>query len=294
MEILVTIVTPSYNRAHTLERLYKSLLNQGNKAFNWLIVDDGSTDNTEEVVNSFLKNSPFKICYTKKKNGGKHTALNLAFETVDTRYTFIVDSDDCITDDAVQSIYDADKTVMENNLAGVAFLKGYDKEKTIGVGFSAEGIFNDIDVRIRQKIHGDKAEVWRSDILKKYRFPEFEGERFQGENYVWWRIALEYDMLYINKIVYIAEYLPEGLSKAGKKLRISCPLGGMENSKTAFDSRFPLRERIKRAWLYICYGLFAKKSIWEIIKSSERWQLIVSNLPFGILLYIYWNYKYNR
>ena len=292
MDILVTVVTPTYNRSHLLGKLFESLKTQINKGFDWLIVDDGSTDDTQTVVEAFSKTADFEIRYIKKENGGKHTALNLAFKQQNAKYTFIVDSDDILTEDAVQLIYNNDKIVTENNLAGVCFLRGYDKETAIGQSFLQEGIFNDIDVRMRQKIGGDKAEVWRSDILRNYAFPVFAGERFQGENYVWWQIAMEYDMLYVNKIVYIGNYLDDGLSKAGKKLRISCPLGGMENSRIAFNKKFPMRERIKRAWLFICYGFFAKKSVAEIIRHSECKSLIIPNLLFGWLLYIYWKKKY--
>lgn len=288
MERLVTVFTPAYNRAHTLPMLYQSLCNQTNMNFEWLIIDDGSKDDTEAVVARFSDEAPFKIEYIKKENGGKHTALNMAFKEIDARYTFIVDSDDVLTKDAVQQIYDNDGIVMENNLAGMIFLRGYDETRVIGQTFLKEGIFNDIDVRLRQKIGGDKAEVWRTDILRNYSFPVFKGERFQGENYVWWQIALEYDTLYVNRIIYITEYLPDGLSLAGKKLRISCPLGGMENSKVAFNKKFPLRERIKRAWLFICYGFFANKSVGEIVRKSGNKKLIIPNLPFGWMLYIYW------
>ncbi|MBR5156070.1 MAG: glycosyltransferase family 2 protein [Clostridia bacterium] len=293
MNPLVTIFTPTYNRAEYLGKLFESLKKQTNRGFKWLIIDDGSADNTEDVVKEFLNGCDFEIKYMKKENGGKHTALNIAFQEIDTKYTFIVDSDDFLTEDAVQTIYEKDKIVTENNLAGISFLCGYDEKTVIGMPFPEGDIFNGIDIQFRYKIKGDKAEVWRTDILKNYSFPVFEGEKFQGENYVWWKIALEYDFLYVNKIIYIAEYLPGGLSKAGKTLRIACPLGGMENSKVAFNKRFPLRERIKRAWLFVCYGLFAKKSVSEIVKESGAGWLIVPNLIFGWLLYLYWNKKYN-
>jgi len=292
MTPLVTVVTPTYNREEYLPSLFESLKLQSNHNFDWLIIDDGSTDNTESVVNSFKDDAPFPIEYIKKENGGKHTALNLAFKTVNARYTFIVDSDDTLTADAIQLIYDNDQTIMENNLAGVAFLRGYTETNVIGTAFPDNGIFNDLDIRFRYKAIGDKAEVYRTDILKKHSFPVFENERFQGENYVWWQIAMEYDMLYVNSIVYITEYLPDGLSKSGRKLRINCPFGGMENSRIGLNKKFPLKQRIKCAWLYICYGLFAKKSFCKIIKSSDSPALIIPNLPFGFMLYFYWGKKY--
>ncbi len=293
MNPLVTVFTPTYNRAGYLGELFESLKNQTNHDFKWFIVDDGSTDGTEELVKGFLGMCDFEIEYRKKENGGKHTALNIAFKEVDSYYTFIVDSDDKLTSDAIQCIYDNDSRVKEKNLSGMCFLRGYDGERIIGMPFPQEGIFNDIDLRYRERVTGDRAEVWRTELLRGHSFPVFAGECFQGENYVWWKIFFEYDMLYINKIIYIGQYLPDGLSRLGRKLRIACPLGGMENSKVGFHKKFPFKERVKRAWLFICYGFFAKMDVIEIVKKSENWKLIVPNLPFGWLLYVYWNRKYN-
>lgn len=293
MNKLVTVLTPTYNREKYLLKLFKSLSDQTNQGFEWLIVDDGSTDGTEYTVSKFKGNSTFKITYIKKENGGKHTALNIGFKKIDTLFIFIVDSDDILTKDAIQQIYDNAEIVKNNNLCGISFLRGYSEIKCIGDRFPQDkGILNGIDIQFRYKVRGDKAEVWRTDILNKYTFPVFEGEKFQGENYIWWQIAREYNMLYINKIIYITEYLEGGLSLSGKKMRIKNPCGGMENAKMAFFKEFPLLVRIKYSWLYICYGFFAGENIQDIVKKSEKASLIIPNLIFGWGLYKYWKTRY--
>lgn len=291
--MMVTVLTPAYNRGHTLANLYNSLCAQSRKDFLWLVIDDGSTDDTQQLMKQWQKaDAGFQISYLYKENGGKHTALNLGFQMVNTELTFIVDSDDVLTPDAIESIERNWSEARHPELAGISFLRGYSDQKVIGDPFPVVGRYNDIDMRSGKRVSGDKAEVWRTDILKKYQFPVFEGERFQGENYVWWQIALEYDMYYVNQIVYITEYLEGGLTRSGRALRISCPLGGMENSRMGLHKRFPLGERMKRAWLYVCYGKFAGKTFRETVKGSGYPTLVAANYFPGFLLYLYWKRKY--
>lgn len=292
MNSQITVLTPVYNRKKEIHNLYKSLLEQENKDFIWLIIDDGSQDDLSNDIEDMEKDADFPIQYIYKENGGKHTALNTGFDLIETELTFIVDSDDVLTTDAIANIVMEWDKIKNKDLAGIAFLRGYDEKRVIGKEFPSNGIFNDIDIRYRIGVSGDKAEVWRTDLLKKYKFPVFENERFQGENYIWQQIALKYNMMYINKIIYITEYLEGGLTKSGRKLRINCPLGGMENSKVGFNSKFPLKIRIKKAWLYVCYGKFAKKGFITIVKESGNALLIIPNYIFGFLLYLYWKKKY--
>lgn len=295
MKELVTVLTPTYNRKKEINNLYKSLMEQTDNRFIWLVIDDGSTDNTENLILEFQKNAKFEIVYIKKCNGGKHTALNLGFSLVKTELTIIVDSDDVLTPDAIEQICNKADYIRKHNLAGVAFLRGYNESKCIGDKFPDDNaIMNDIDVRLKKGVSGDKSEVWKSDILRKYQFPVFEGEKFQGENYVWWQIAREYNMLYVNKIIYITEYLEGGLTKSGRKLRIQNPLGGMENSKMAFYPEFPLKTRVKCGLLYCAYGFFAKKKIRNLIEESGSPIMILGLVPFGKLLHLYWYKKYEK
>lgn len=290
---LVTVLTPTYNRGKQLIELFSSLQNQKNQRFKWLIIDDGSNDNTEEIVSEFKSKAKFSIQYMYKQNGGKHTALNLGFQMIDTYYTFIVDSDDFLTSDAIEEIYFANEYVENKDLCGMAFLRGYNEDTVIGKRFkNSFYVDNDIRVRFRQRITGDKAEVWRTDILKQYKFPVFENEKFQGENYIWWQIATKYDMFYINKIVYITEYLDGGLTKSGKRMRLRNPLGGMENSKIGMSRVLPIYIRIKYAILYNVYSFSARQNIWDALHSSGNFGLVLFTRLIGYALYRIWRKKY--
>ena len=218
---MITIFTPTYNRAGTLPRLYNSLLKQTNHKFEWIIIDDGSVDNTEEVVAQFLSNNnSFEIVYKKKPNGGKHRAINDAVKMAKHDWFFIVDSDDFIVDRAIEMIISWIKTVEDDNsFAGVAGLKGHiDKEDKVGQYPSGEKYKEYIDAtnlqRRKFKLSGDKAEVYRTAVLLKFPFPEFEGENFMSEAVVWDAIAESgYKLRWYNEVIYRCEYLEGGLTR---------------------------------------------------------------------------------
>lgn len=289
---LLTIITPIYNRAELLKVLFESLKKQKNKNFIWLIVDDGSTEDILEVVEQFYETSDFNIEFHKKKNGGKHTALNLAFSKLETELMLIVDSDDTLIPEATDMIERNWKGRLEQDVAGCVFLKGYKRDECVGNSEIEDGTYDMTKALFQYRIDGDKAEVFRCDIIKKYRFPEYDGERFLGEDYIWRQIYLKYRMMYCNQIIYLCEYMEGGLTLQGRKLRLLCPLGGMAHSKVSMHSKFPMKERMKRAWLYICYGKFAGMKYREIAKSSGYRILITTNYIWGMLLYFYWKKKY--
>ncbi len=284
---LITIVTPTYNRARTLPTLYNSLCRQSSKRFNWLIIDDGSTDNTEQLIQTF--DSPyFEIKYVKKENGGKHTALNTAFGIVDTELTFIVDSDDWLTEDAVSTIEDDWLGRESLDVCGISYLRGYNRTDVIGDIFPKDNEINNfITLRFNKHIGGDKAEVWRTDLLKQYRFPVFDGEKFFGESFIWIKISEKHDMIFRNKILYVTEYLEGGLSKSGRSMRIQCPNGGMTNAELMMSHRFSLTQRIKGALLYIAYARFAKKGIKRTL-ARPHFFLKMFVFPFGTMIYLKW------
>ena len=290
MRKTVAIVTPVYNRRDAMKRLFDSLKAQISKDFYWLIVDDGSCDNFCDDVPFYKEEADFEIEYFTKENGGKHTALNLAFEKVDSDLFFIVDSDDYLTRDAVSIIVSDWKNLKNNErICSLIYLRGYSEKKVIGEAFPIDHIIaNDIDLREYHYIAGDKAEVFRSDLLKKYRFPVYPEEKFQGENYVWWQLTSERDSYYVNKIIYLGNYLEGGLTKSGRYLRISCPFGGMDNSKMGMKKIFPLKKRIKRAILYVCYSKFAGVSASKAVRESGYPTLIIICYLPGLLLYKYW------
>lgn len=287
MESLITVVTPTYNRGKELLTLYESLMEQTSKNFEWLIIDDGSFDNTYSVVRQFSK-SFFQIHYTKKGNGGKHTALNLAFKMVKSELTFIVDSDDRLTPDAIETIERDWENVKYKDLCGISYLRGYSTMKVIGSLFPKDfAIDNFINLRFNKHVNGDKAEVWVSKFLKEHSYPTFDGEKFFGESYIWILLAKERNMLFRNKVIYITEYLKGGLTRSGRALRIQCPHGGMENALSMMSSEFSFSQRIKGGILYVCYSIFAGYSFRKSINTPFKW-LTVLCYPAGLLLYHKW------
>lgn len=288
----ITVLTPSYNRSKLLINLYNSLLEQTNLNFNWLIIDDGSTDNTREVVNEF-ETTKFQIHYVYKKNGGKHTALNIGFDIIDTELTFIVDSDDVLTSNAIETIINDWNRIKKEDVCGIAYLRGYDKDTVIGDKFRLNYYkSNFIEERFNKNCHGDKAEVWRTDLLKKNKFPVYKYEKFLSESVTWIRIACNYDMYFINKIIYITEYLEQGLTKSGRSLRIKCPKGGRFSSNMIINKRFNLRQRIKASLLYIAYSKFDNISFFKCIKESNSYLIVALFYPFGCMIYWYWKRRY--
>ena len=219
---MITIMTPTYNRAYILPNLYDSLCNQTVHDFEWVVIDDGSTDNTEELVAGWLKKqNPFDIVYVKKQNGGKHRAINYAVKIAKYDWFFIVDSDDFITPDAVMLIHEWIKTVAhDTTFAGVSGLRGYiNFDKPIGEPLNVEYVDATNLEREKFNLSGDKAEIYRTDILKKFPFPEYEGEKFITEAVVWDEIALNgYKLRWFNKIIYKCEYLEDGLTQSGDKI----------------------------------------------------------------------------
>lgn len=291
---MITIFTPAYNRAYILPKLYESLCAQTCKDFEWLVVDDGSSDGTEEQITNYkLQITDFPIRYFKQENGGKHTAINRGLAEAKGELFFIVDSDDRLTPDAVETIYKDWEPVKYKNLCGISYLRGYSDGKVIGDDYpeADHTIANFIDMRYNKGIGGDKAEVWVTDIMKQYPYPKFEGERFFGESWNFIQQSEGHDMLWVNKLIYVCEYLEGGLTQSGRSLRIKCPNGGREMSKIAMTERFSLKTRLKNAMLYVAYGYFAKNTLREMLNVKQR-PLVVMMLPAGWALYKYWKYKF--
>ena len=216
----VTVFTPVYNRANIIGKLKDSLVNQTVKDFEWLIIDDGSSDNICNVVKEFqTQQMGFDMVFISKENGGKHTCINLATDIAKGELFFIVDSDDYLSFDAIEKIinmYDSieDKT----RFCGVAGLRIHENGEVIGTTFNGEYIDATSLERKEYNITGDKSEVFITSILKKYKFPVFESERFITENVVWLKMAGDgYLIRWFNEPIYICEYLEGGLSDLVKK-----------------------------------------------------------------------------
>lgn len=256
----LTIITPTYNRADLIANLYSSLENQTNKHFCWMIVDDGSTDNTFEVVSKFKDVASFEVLYLQKTNGGKHTALNFGIKEINTELTFIVDSDDTLTEDAVQNIIAVHgKYKNQNKISSYTFLKGANSKSPIVPIEKNEFIENYIKYRIKNNRPGDMAEVFKTKYLKEYPFPEFPGEKFISEDVVWIEIGKVSNSVYINKVIYICQYLQGGLTDNDKPMKFASPNGSMMRGKQLMSKECGIKANIKGAIIYNVYLKEAKK-----------------------------------
>lgn len=290
----LTIITATYNRADSLSDCWNSLKEQSCMDFQWLIIDDGSTDDTEKAVSYFQRETPdMCIDYVYKKNGGKHTALNKAHQYIKGKYVVILDSDDTLTPDAVDLILKTwHQYEWQKEVGQVIFLKGYSENNPVCY-VEHENIPVDTlkEPRIG-KTGRDCCDTFRTELFVKHLFPEFGGERFIGEGSSFLFIELESKGVYINKVIYLCDYREDGLTKAGRKMRILNPLGGRYNSKVYMDKRLPLKTRIKKGMLYTCYSKFARISMIQNLKENEYKVLTLLTYMPGVVLYHYWKKKY--
>lgn len=278
-----------------METLYRSIAAQNCKDFEWLIVDDGSTDKTRNIVTQWSNNSDFQIRYIYKTNGGKHTALNVGIQTIDSDLTFIVDSDDALTQDAIETILRYHRRYgNDSRLCGYTFLRRFLDGKINGKSFMPnEMIANYIDARINANdIMADKAEVFFTRCLKEFPFPEYPNEKFLGEDLVWIRMARKYDMVHINKAIYVGNYMEDGLTKNRRKHNIESPIGCMHRAEEFLNNDIILKYRVKGALQYIVYGKFTNFSLKEILVTAPKKLLVLVMLLPGICLYAKWKREY--
>lgn len=282
MEKKVTVFTPVYNRAYTLGRLYESLLAQTDDRFCWLIVDDGSKDNTEELVSSWIKEKKIQIEYFKQENQGKPIAHNKGVELTKTEIFTCVDSDDYLKNDAIESILDAwDK--LPRDCIGVL---GYIERER-------EGILTKCSDDTIEKgtlrylydhgLSGDTILIFRSDILKKYTFPKFKGEKFIPEAYLYDLLDQEGKLYLMKKAIYVCEYLPDGYTAGMAELLYNNPQGYF----CYINQRLHLDKTIKQKFLdsirYVGMAIAYKKK--RIIQDAVYPEITMMAYPFGWLFY---------
>lgn len=289
---LLSIVTPVYNRAALIKTCWESLARQTDKDFEWIVVDDGSSDGSADVVRG-LPDAGFPVILVEKENGGKHTALNASHPHVHGKYVLILDSDDMLVDTAVEQVRDGWRKYNRNPEIGmVTFLKGSAVD-TPSCMADDEGVPVDIMRYQRRCFHSsDCCEVICAELYLKYPFPVFEGERFISEGALWNRVSFTHKCVYINSVIYIAEYLEGGLTKSGKSLRIRNPRGGMYTANLNANKKNFFKRRIKNGLLYTCYSCFAGLSLRDMLKHTDSKLLMLCSLPAGWLLHLYWKRKY--
>ena len=242
----VTIFTPAYNRGDTLSRLYESLKKQNNKSFQWVVVDDGSVDNTRELIESWKKENILNIIYVYQENSGKMRAINRGVEFAEGEFFFIVDSDDYITEDAVETII-SEGEKLPKNMGGMIFRKiNIATGEITGKPYPQYSIDSTpIEIVYKLGIDGDKAEVFRTKYLREFPFKVYEGEKFVPEASVWIKIGEKYKMRYIDKGIYYFEYLEDGYTNNFLKLIKNNPRGFESYYSEMLKYNIPLKNKIK-------------------------------------------------
>ena len=293
MEKLLTILTPTYNRGKYLEDIFKVLQQQTNQNFEWLIVDDGSTDNTKEIVESFIESNKLRIRYFCKENGGKHTAVNYGLKYISTKLTVILDSDDTFTNDAVEVI---EKTYNENkneeNICGFTFLRQRKNGDLFGKAFPREGRYNFSEWRLSKISTGERCDVFYSEIMKQYPFSEYEGEKYIGESTMMIKMSYKYDMIGKNIVIGISDYLEGGLTDSNRMLRLHSLLGSIEYCNLCMMPGIYWRRRLKSALLYDTYGFLKNIGLRKLINDSNAPLLTTIFYPISIIIVKYLKNKY--
>lgn len=288
----LTVFTPSFNRAYCLDQLYKSLVQQTCKDFCWLIIDDGSTDNTKELVKTWIDDEKILIQYHYQENQGMHGGHNTAYSLIKTPLNVCIDSDDFMPPNAVELILNKWDQIRDNpKYAGIVGLDS-DKEGNI-LGTKIPEELKEITLYSlyhKYKVKGDKKLIYKTEIIKKYpQYPLFEGERFVPLGYLYQLIDQDYQLYPTNDIYCIVEYMPDGSSLNMYKQYRRHPKGFAFSRISGMQYAQSFKDKFKNAIHYVSSALFSKN--WKFLEESPKKLTTIIAIPFGILLNIFIRYK---
>ena len=286
-----TIFTPTFNRKELLGKLYSSLQNQTYRDFEWLIVDDGSNDGTEERVKEFINEKKLDIKYFYTENGGKQRAYNFGVEKAEGELFICLDSDDEYVETGLETILKYwEKYENNNEIAGMGYLSTYPDGKVIGREFpEKEMISTQFDIYNKYGVKGDKGLMFRTEILKKYPFPVFEGEKFTTEAVVYNRICQKYKMLYVNEKIEIKEYQKDGLTAKYNNLLLRNPKGQALYHNEINLQQLSFKQKILNNAVYYKFCKVAGYGFLKIYKECYNKIGLIISLPVG--MYMYWKGK---
>ncbi|MDR2919869.1 MAG: glycosyltransferase family 2 protein [Tannerella sp.] len=283
----ISVFTPTFNRGYLLKNLYDSLVRQTYKGFEWIIVDDGSEDDTEKVCTGFIDKNIIDIKYIRQKNGGKHRALNNAAKKAQGELFFVVDSDDQLTANALERIaFHYNRVKDDESIGGVFGVKALFSGKPPGdTLLFPELKCNNLDFRYKMNFKGDMAEIFRTSVIREFPFPEYENERFCPEALVWNRIGRSYNLFIFNEIIYLCDYLDDGLTRKIVKIRMESPRASMDTYAELCHSPVPWLQKIKAR---INFWRFSFNSDIPFTKKMKRvsgfYNLLA--IPLGYLMHI--------
>lgn len=281
----LTIFTPTYNRAHTLVRTYQSLCQQTCKDFEWLIIDDGSNDNTADVVKEWINAADFKIKYIYQKNQGMHGAHNTAYKNITTELNTCIDSDDYMPKDAVENIISFWKKNKDNKYAGIIGLDQREDGSIIGTNFPPKQKETTLMDFYANGGKGDKKLIYRTDVIQKYpEYPIFEGERYVGLAYKYMLIDQDYKLLTLNKPLVTVEYQTDGSSNMMWKQYWNNPKGFSFYRKTEMVLAPSLKRRFISCIHYVSSSVISKNRNF-LKESPKKFLTMIATIP-GVMLYL--------
>ena len=283
-EIRLTVFTPAYNRAHTLPRTYESLCRQSCKDFIWMVVDDGSTDNTAELIKEWQqRDNGFEIRYLYKENGGMHTAHNTAYANIDTELNVCIDSDDAMGDDAVRKILEKWAEVRDKGYAGLIGLDADFDGKVIGKGFPEEMTETTVIGYYAAGGRGDKKLVYRTDIINQYPpYPVFPGEKYVALSYKYRLIDQDYKMAVLDEILCNVEYQADGSSKNMLRQYARNPKGFAFWRKVCMQYPTSRRRLFVDCVHYVSSSILGKNK--QFVSESPKKAMTVLALMPGVIL----------
>ncbi|GKU75843.1 glycosyltransferase family 2 protein [Paenibacillus sp. L3-i20] len=283
----LTVFTPTFNRAYCLGRLYESLKRQTSSDFEWLVIDDGSSDDTETLVREWLSEGSISIRYISQENQGMHGAHNTAYAHISTELNVCIDSDDYMPDQAVEIIVNFWKEYGTNEVSGFVALDAYTDGTLIGSLLpdqiersSLFALYN------THGVTGDKKLVYRSELTRQFPYPLFHEERYVGLAYKYYKLDEMLPLLLLNEVLCYVEYMEDGSSRNMLKQYVRNPKGFAFYRKALMESPLPSRFfKYRQAVHYISSCLFARNKRW-ISDSPKKWLTLLA-IPPGLLLHMY-------
>lgn len=280
----ITVFTPTYNRAHLLNNLYQSLIKQNNTDFEWLIIDDGSTDNTKEVVDEFIGENKISIRYAYKENGGLHTGYNKAIELMDTELSVCIDSDDYLYENAIDTILNYWDKNEDKHIAGLIGLDITKNGKVIG-DYLPDVKEIDPVMLLAKNVKGDKKYVMRNAYYKEVApMPVFNGEKNFNPHYMVIKLSKKYKFLVLNEPLCVVDYQEDGMSANIYKQYLNSPNSFAELRRAIMSADTPFFYLCKTTIHYISSCLLSNQ---PVIKNSPKKILTTILFPVGYLLKVH-------
>lgn len=281
--MLLTIFTPAYNRADKIRRVFSSLEEQMNSDCEWLIIDDGSKDNTNEVVSKFIEESSMNIRYYKKENGGKHTAHNMAVDLAKGKYFMCLDSDDYLENNSIETlIY---KIKQCGSQEGIIAYKCDQNRALLSKTFPQEvSVPNIYALNQEYNCMGEFVFIFPTELLKKNKFPVFAGERFLTESVLYDKMNCRMHLL--EKVIEVCEYQTDGLSNNLNEIMKKNPAGYCLYFMQRIDMQNNLKDRILTIGKYISFSIFSGRN--KTVYNGKYKILSKVLYPVGIVMWLYY------